>query len=859
MKTVVRRVALREDADPGGAGLAEALSLNARVEAVSAALRQRFGDYGPNCNYDDIPHCQDTFDSSVVFRRRGKLWRLDYTVSDAGAVSLSEEAPQEVAADVEYVPVSEAAVLESLSVQEGDQPAGLIWSVTLISAGDSANGRTYPADVLKKAAPLFEGVKAYADHPGRTERRDRPERSVRDVVGWFEGARYDAKKKAITAKLHLSEAAGALRQLVLDAWNRGKKDLIGLSINAEGQIQESIDGGKRRRTVTEISRVSSVDLVTEPAAGGRLEQLVASVRPDTNESESHAMDSEEIKRIIGAALAEALGPIQAEIVAVRTLAEQRPAAVTPAGGEPITEAVPSAASASPAAASTAGGADDAAVRRLVEAGLTAERERLTALERGLFDSSLTASLNESRLPAQAQARVRRLFDGRVGTTEEVTASIREERDYLAALRPSSMTQFGRVHQGEGASIGEDEGDKYLKQLYGMFDNADVDKVPRFGGLKEAFFHLQRIQGQDDAGFFAINPTSIFEAMKPRLKGEKDRSRSLYEARVRDGLSLEEAIHVRLRESLVTSDWGQVFADVLYNRLVKAYNTDALYNEWRLIVSDQLNVPDFRTQHLTRVGGFANLSSVAEQGTYPNLTSPTDEEVTFAITKYGGLHDITMESVVNDNIAAIRRIPMAMARAAKRTLRNDVLNQATTTNPTLAYDSVALYAAGHGNTGTTALTVSGLAAVERAMRDQTAYNESAFLLGAMNKPRRLIIPNELEQIADRIVNGVTLSYVTSPTADTDASIDPNYFKDKGIIPIVYDELTDANDWFSVADPSMVPTIALGFLNGNDQPELLVQDNPTVGSTFTADKITTKVRLIWGRAVIDHRSFYRQVVA
>ena len=54
------------------------------------------------------------------------------------------------------------------------------------------------------------------------------------------------------------------------------------------------------------------------------------------------------------------------------------------------------------------------------------------------------------------------------------------------------------------------------------------------------------------------------------------------------------------------------------------------------------------------------------------------------------------------------------------------------------------------------------------------------------------------------------------------------------------------------------IEIGFLDGNEEPELFVQDNPTSGSVFTNDQITYKIRHIYGGAVIDYRAFQGSVV-
>ena len=71
-------------------------------------------------------------------------------------------------------------------------------------------------------------------------------------------------------------------------------------------------------------------------------------------------------------------------------------------------------------------------------------------------------------------------------------------------------------------------------------------------------------------------------------------------------------------------------------------------------------------------------------------------------------------------------------------------------------------------------------------------------------------------------------------------------------------TDVNDWSISADVMDVPGIEIGFLDGNQEPELFVQDNPTVGSMFANDKVTYKIRHIYGGAVTDFRAFDKSVV-
>ena len=68
----------------------------------------------------------------------------------------------------------------------------------------------------------------------------------------------------------------------------------------------------------------------------------------------------------------------------------------------------------------------------------------------------------------------------------------------------------------------------------------------------------------------------------------------------------------------------------------------------------------------------------------------------------------------------------------------------------------------------------------------------------------------------------------------------------VIPVSY--WTDGNDWCTVADPMVLPVLEIGFLDGREDPELFVQDQPNGGSMFSNDKLTYKIRHIYGGTVL-----------
>lgn len=180
--------------------------------------------------------------------------------SAATAILMESAAAAGSTALSEYTPIP---LIEAPSDKDGSK-----WRVLLIKAGTSANRVHYPEDVLRQAAPLFEGTRAYADHPTRDDARNRPERSVRDIVGWYDDVRYDPKVKGLTADFNVLPSAGWLREGMLDAYNRGKPDLFGFSINAQGsKTGRVVEGGYLLEAITSVR---STDVVTVPGAGGRV-------------------------------------------------------------------------------------------------------------------------------------------------------------------------------------------------------------------------------------------------------------------------------------------------------------------------------------------------------------------------------------------------------------------------------------------------------------------------------------------------------------------------------------------------------------------------------------------------------------
>lgn len=304
--------------------------------------------------------------------------------------------------------------------------------------------------------------------------------------------------------------------------------------------------------------------------------------------------------------------------------------------------------------------------------------------------------------------------------------------------------------------------------------------------------------------------------------------------------LRECDQSRLAESMGSSTLSEVLGDSVTRRMLAEYRAAVDFDGWRQIVN-VVPLSDFRMQHRTRWGGYGDLPTVAEGADYQPLSSPGDEEATYKAGKKGGTEDVTLEMIKNDDVGVIRRIPTKLSRAAKRTLAKFVFDFLRT-NPVI-YDTKALFHVDHANLFTAALDKAALAAHRLAMLKQTELSSND-RIGIT--PSRLIVPVELQETA---VDLFKLSTNNEKTFIQSLTMN--------IIPVWY--WMDPNDWCTAADPADIPGIEIGFLDGQQEPELFVQDSPTVGSMFAADKLTYKLRHIYGGAVTDYRAFTKAVVA
>lgn len=771
-------------------------SLDDRMAAVRAAVQKAYNS-GPG----EYCYPQAIFDDRVIVQKGAKLFEVGYTVADDGTVTL-DPTPKEV--KITYT-ATEGAIFGPVDddgrlLEAGATPTGKKWGVLIIQEGMSRNRNRYGRKVLTEAAPLYEGAKIYMDHEETPRRYGR---STRDVAGFLKNVKpvVMGTKEAVGGAGTLALAATAVivnptvQGMLLDAYNEGNPDLFGLSHDVKAESVTAVGPDGPFYEVKRIESVSSVDFVTNPAAGGRLLRIVASdTKPDTL-----TKDGDMLKKLIEAIMASGNAELIAKLKALGDAPDED--AVLAIHKEALATKPAPAAPAAPAAAPVREAAQDGPkVVQVTEADWNEVR-------RDGLNLFLENTLAGVTLPDPVKASIRKRFTenlaaGAFPQKDAITAAVKEQVDIFAALADKGFTMPGQtsIQMGKGPA-----------------ENA-----------KEAL----------DAFFDPAKPATSFREIYIQVTGD-----TKITGRVADA--------PRLKEALNTGSWTEILGDSITRRMVADYQANPLTN-WRGVIAEVVPVSDFRTQRRMRFGGYGNLPTVGQGAPYTALTSPTDEEATYVPAKRGGTESVTLEMITNDDVGAVRRVPGKLSRAAAQTLHEFAWGFLELNG--LIYDGVALAAGGHNNLIATALTATNLAAARLLLKKQTDMSNGKRIGLAA---RYLIVPTDLEELGFELTaSGQKLP--DSNLATTASPAARNFLNTLGIRPITVDYWTDTDNYWVTADPTQTPMIEIGFLGGREEPELFVQDTPNQGSLFSNDQITYKIRHVYGGGVLDFRGFVGGIV-
>lgn len=605
---------------------------------------------------------------------------------------------------------------------------GFTWEVMIHKFGLDKLKRYWEKDALVNAIPIFEGSKVFVlDEAQHQEKESKYGKSVKQLVGWFSNVSSVSDGLKGNFNILKSSYGRDLRDQLFSAWQKGKKDLLGLStdLRCSGEWKEI--EGEKRIVVTTIHSATT-DVVYDPASGGEFLKLVACVHKQEDNVTKEELD--------------ALAKKQEE------------------------------------------------EKKAFELSMKSAMTDLDTLKKETCTTLLSTMLSQSGLPEVVSNKLKTQFEGKIFTGEEVKNAIKAEKSILDILLKDTVSNVGDVR------ITVDVFDKYKKELDDVLSG-------KGNSIKSAYIHLTGDEG---------------------VTGQIN--------------------FLRLPSSMTTASLTSIFRDAMHKRMLEEYGASPYDLSWEKI-ADVVPIADFRTNYRSRWGGYGNLPIVAEKGAYTSLSSPSDEESSYSVSKRGGTEDLTLEMIKNDDVGELRKIPRKLGTAAKRTLYEFVWDFIVT-NPSI-YDGIALFHASHSNLSTVAFSKAELAARRLAMMKQTEIS-SGKRLGLFPKYIISSIDMELTIVEAIVQEGVGFEATA-----------PDFVRRQRyeFIPVIH--LTDTNNWFTACAKELATGLEIGFLDNKREPELFVQTEPTVGSMFANDVITYKLRHIYGGGITDYRTFQSNIVA
>lgn len=209
-----------------------------------------------------------------------------------------------------------------------------------------------------------------------------------------------------------------------------------------------------------------------------------------------------------------------------------------------------------------------------------------------------------------------------------------------------------------------------------------------------------------------------------------------------------------------------------------------------------------------------------------------------------MFSIDRQTIIDDDLNAMTRVPTSMGRAARRTI-GDKVWEVLTSNPIMS-DGTALFDAAHNNLnagGAAAISTTSVSAGRNAMGLQQDPDNNVTALNI--RPAIFAVPYALQDVAQ-----VLMTSQTNPDSGQDNSEVPNTLNGMAtVIPEARLSNASATAWYLLASPGIGNLIELGFVEGQNTPFIDSREG------WKVDGLEYKVRLDFGVKALDFRYFYK----
>ncbi|MCR0981797.1 head maturation protease, ClpP-related [Roseomonas populi] len=286
----------------------------------------------------------------------------------------------------------------------------------------------------------------------------------------------------------------------------------------------------------------------------------------------------------------------------------------------------------------------------------------------------------------------------------------------------------------------------------------------------------------------------------------------------------------------TSDFPVVLGNAARRTLLGAYAQ--VPQNWRQI-SQPENFEDFRKKQFLKLSGTPQLERIGEHGEFKYGTLSEGAEG-FGIDTWGKIFAFTRQLLINDDLGALARAMRERGSSAGRTISARVwalVNNGhigTGANKVIMSDGKAVFHADHKNLAAsgTDITDAAMEAAYLAFAQQVDENGEPIDI----TPRTLVVGPTRAATARKFLG-------TGPNA----SGVPNIYQ--GDLQLIVEPRITTNAWFLFADPPLRDGLAVGFLNGREEPRLEEK------AGWNVEGVEFKVALDFDAGWLDYRVAYR----
>lgn len=338
-----------------------------------------------------------------------------------------------------------------------------------------------------------------------------------------------------------------------------------------------------------------------------------------------------------------------------------------------------------------------------------------------------------------------------------------------------------------------------------------------------------------------------EQQRKALAGNDFRGMNLHDiARVcleEAGVSTKRMNRVAIIENAIThstSDFPNIFENALHKTLLAGFT--AIPTTYDKVCRIGV-LSDFRPHIRYRSSSIGNLQVRLENGEYKTLKLSDAERESITAQSRGGIVNVNREMLINDDMGVFTDLAMNLGKSARRT-REVALYTLLASNPVMG-DTKTLFHADHGNISADpgAPTMARIDADRVKMASQTDPGSNDFV---DIRPSIWLGPIGL---------GSTVRSINGAQYDPDT---PNKLQKPNVVLGLYDQILDTprlsgTAYYSLAAPAAEPVFEIGFLDGQQEPQLSQQES------FTTAGMSWRIVDEWGIAAIGWRGIVKNAGA